>query len=56
MWLKDRDRNTTYFHKVANASRRRNTIGRLLIEGRGSTVEKEIHRHNDKHFRKLNWS
>lgn len=33
-WLKEGDRNTKYFHKVANRRKRKNTISSLSIQGR----------------------
>ena len=39
LWLKDGDKNTGYFHKMANAHRRRNCLGKISINGK--TLEKE---------------
>ena len=33
VWLKEGDRNTRFFHKMANAHRRKNQIGRIRING-----------------------
>ena len=39
LWLKDGDKNTGYFHKMANAHRRRNCLGKISINGK--MIEKE---------------
>lgn len=33
LWLKEWDRNTKFFHKVANAHKRYNSIDQLLVQG-----------------------
>ncbi|RVW38213.1 hypothetical protein CK203_090922 [Vitis vinifera] len=33
LWLKERDRNTGYFHRMANAHRRNNSMDRIMING-----------------------
>ena len=33
VWLKEGDRNTGFFHKMANAHRRRNNVERIMING-----------------------
>ena len=33
IWLKEGDRNTSFFHKMANAHKRRNHMSRLKING-----------------------
>lgn len=33
LWLKEGDRNTSYFHKLANAHRRSNHIDQLVVQG-----------------------
>ena len=33
VWLKEGDRNTRFFHKMANAHKRRNHMARLKING-----------------------
>ena len=40
LWLKDGDKNTGYFHKMANAHRRRNCLGKISINGK--MMEKEV--------------
>jgi len=32
LWLKEGDKNTKFFHKVANAHKRSNNIAQLMIE------------------------
>ena len=33
IWLKNEDRNTSFFHRMANAHRRRNQMARIKING-----------------------
>ena len=33
VWLKEGDRNTSFFHKMANGHKRRNHMARLKING-----------------------
>ena len=40
LWLKDGDKNTGYFHKMANAHRRRNCLRKISINGK--MIEKEV--------------
>ena len=42
LWLKDGDKNTGYFHKMANAHRRRNCLGKISINGKMLEKEAEI--------------
>ena len=42
LWLKDGDRNTSYFHKMANAHRRRNCLRKISINGKMLEKEAEI--------------
>jgi hypothetical protein len=37
LWLKEGDRNTQFFHRMANSNRRNNSISTLLIDGEMST-------------------
>ena len=41
-WLKEGDRNTGFFHRTANAHRRRNFINSISINGRKLEKEEEI--------------
>ncbi|RVW77097.1 Transposon TX1 uncharacterized 149 kDa protein [Vitis vinifera] len=42
VWLKEGDRNTGFFHKMANAHRRRNNVDRIKINGAWLTEENGI--------------
>ena len=42
IWLKEGDRNTKFFHQMANAHRRRNQLNRIKVHGRCLTKESEI--------------
>ncbi|RVW20831.1 putative ribonuclease H protein [Vitis vinifera] len=42
VWLKEGDRNTSFFHKMANAHRRRNSMARVKINGTWLTEGNEI--------------
>ena len=42
IWLKEGDRNTRFFHQMANAYRRRNQLTRVKVNGRWFTEESEI--------------
>ncbi|RVW31827.1 putative ribonuclease H protein [Vitis vinifera] len=42
VWLKEGDRNTGFFHKMANAHRRRNNVDRIKINGVWLTEENDI--------------
>ncbi|XP_034697243.1 uncharacterized protein LOC117923106 [Vitis riparia] len=42
VWLKEGDRNTGFFHKMANAHRRRNNVDRIKINGAWLTEENDI--------------
>ena len=33
VWLKERDRNTRFFHRMANAHKKRNSLTRIKING-----------------------
>ncbi|XP_059658619.1 uncharacterized protein LOC132304937 [Cornus florida] len=43
LWLKEGDRNTNFFHRLANAHRRSNHIGRIRVEGVELWREEELH-------------
>ena len=42
LWLKEGDRNTGYFHRMANAHRRRNCLRKIIINNRRLDKEAEI--------------
>ena len=42
LWLKESDRNTRFFHRMANSHRKRNFMGKIKIEGRWVEEESEI--------------
>eukprot|EP00261_Vitis_vinifera_P033865 XP_019075108.1 PREDICTED: uncharacterized protein LOC109122518 [Vitis vinifera] len=42
LWLKEGDRNTGFFHRMANAHRRNNSLERMKINGVWLTEEKEM--------------
>ena len=42
IWLKEGDRNTGFFHRMANSHRRRNSINSICINGRRLVKEAEV--------------
>ena len=42
LWLKEGDRNTQFFHRMANSNRRNNSISTLLIDRELSTDQTAI--------------
>ena len=53
IWLKEGDRNTKFFHKMANAHRRRNQLNRIKVNGRCLTEESEIKEEIGRNFQEL---
>uniref|UniRef100_A0A2N9E7V6 Reverse transcriptase domain-containing protein n=1 Tax=Fagus sylvatica TaxID=28930 RepID=A0A2N9E7V6_FAGSY len=45
LWLKEGDKNSKFFHCLANSHRNTNTIGKLIINGVSSTSQDEIRDH-----------
>ena len=42
MWLREGDRNTGFFHKMANSHRRKNCLSKIKVNGTWLTKEHEI--------------
>ena len=42
LWLKEGDRNTSFFHKMANSHKNRNTINKIRINGNWLTKDNAI--------------
>ena len=42
IWLKDGDRNTSFFHRKTNAHRRRNQLSKIKINGSWITEDSAI--------------
>ena len=53
LWLKEGDKNSRFFHRVANSHRNVNTIGKLLINGISSTNQDEIRDHISQFYEQL---
>ena len=45
LWLKEGDKNSKFFHRLANSHRNTNSIGQLIIEGVVSSNQDEIRDH-----------
>lgn len=58
-WLREDDKNTTFFQNIANGRRRRNLITELLSEdniiSNHSSIRIEVQRYFKKHFQKMPW-
>ncbi|RVX00494.1 LINE-1 reverse transcriptase-like [Vitis vinifera] len=53
LWLKKGDRNTGYFHRMANAHRRNNSLDRIMINGELLTEDQEVRNGIVNAFQKL---
>ncbi|XP_019074375.1 uncharacterized protein LOC109122301 [Vitis vinifera] len=53
LWLKEGDRNTGYFHRMANAHRRNNSMDRIMINGELLTEDQEVRDGIVNEFQKL---
>ncbi|XP_059599050.1 uncharacterized protein LOC132255193 [Vitis vinifera] len=53
LWLKEGDRNTGYFHRMANAYRRNNSMDRIMINGELLTEDQEVRDGIVNEFQKL---
>jgi hypothetical protein len=42
LWLQEGDKNTTFFHRIANSNRRSNSISSLMINGEMSPDKEAI--------------
>ncbi|XP_062176082.1 uncharacterized protein LOC133881144 [Alnus glutinosa] len=52
-WLKEGDRNTGFFHRLANSHRRNNFISSLCIEGNGTSEHEKIKDSITQYYKKL---
>uniref|UniRef100_A0A2N9EHP5 Reverse transcriptase domain-containing protein n=1 Tax=Fagus sylvatica TaxID=28930 RepID=A0A2N9EHP5_FAGSY len=53
LWLKEGDKNSSFFHRIANSNRNANTIGHLIINGTTSTDQDEIREHIAQFYEQL---
>lgn len=54
LWLKKGDKNSKFFHRIANSHRNTNTIDKLNINGITSTCQDEIQEHISQFYEQLN--
>ena len=52
LWLQERDRNTKFFHQMANAHKRGNQIGQIKIDGVQLSTPEEVSGGIVDHFRR----
>jgi hypothetical protein len=45
LWLKEGDRNTTFFHKLANSHKRNNKVAAMMVEGNRTEDPAVIQKH-----------
>jgi AAA15 family ATPase/GTPase len=45
LWLKKGDRNSQFFHRLANSNCRKNSIGQLSVNGETTSDQDIIHEH-----------
>ena len=53
LWLKEGDKNSKFFHRIANSNRNRNSIGQLYVDGAVSTNQEAIQEHIVQFYEKL---
>jgi hypothetical protein len=53
LWLKEGDKNSSFFHRIANSNQNANTIGHLSINGIASTDQDEIRNHIAQFYEQL---
>jgi hypothetical protein len=53
LWLREGNKYTEFFHKMAYSNRRKNSIDSLLIDGTISTNQSEICEHMVQFYKKL---
>ncbi len=53
LWLKEGDKNSSFFHRIANSNRNTNTISQLIINGTTATNQDEIQDHIAQFYEQL---